>query len=683
MNKLKTWLKYSLFLIGVVYIVLSLFFLETKTSYHKKTNAIQGRVHNLKWRDNRLELTIKGKEKIIAYYSFENELEKTQFQKRYQLGDIVFITGDIYRPPKERVFFLFNYRQYLKSQKIYWLFNAQEITLISKNQIWYWRIKNFVINRIDNLVYSGDYVANFILNEREIADEIMNSYQQNGVIHLLAISGTHIAFLILLLKKLKINDLIIISFLFFYLLLTGFAISLTRAVLFYFLLLINKFFSLAIKAEKILLFLVFMLLLYNPFFIYDIGFQFSFIISFFLIRFQELIKKQRNYVTKSFMVSLIAFLTSLPIIFNNFFEFNLFTPFLNLIFVPIFSAIIYPFALLTFLIPSFDYIFFQIITIAEKLSVFFSQYAFMITMPKINIFLALLYYLTLYFLFSFFRLRNFIILILLMLCHKNMAFLNPYGVITFIDVGQGDAILIETPRQKTTILVDTGGVYFPDFRQFIVQSRIIPYLKARGITKLDLLVLTHGHYDHLGEAITLLENFPVKKVVLNKGDNNLQEKRIISYLEKNSIAYQQISKKDFLINQESFHFLNNKEENCENEDSLILYTIINNHRLLLMGDAGFKSEEYLLDNYQLNEISVLKVGHHGSRYSSSEAFIKKTNPQKAIIMAGENNRFNHPHLEVLELFDQHDVNYYITGEEGSIKIILKENLKILTTKKGN
>ncbi len=681
---LKTCLKFSFVLIGLCYIVITLLGSNDVSVYEKKPNAtITGVISEITWQENRVMLVIGADEKIIVFYNFDNELARKKFQQKYQIGFEVLVKGSLERPPEERVFHLFNYRRYLKSQQIFWFCQADEITLLNQSSSWAWRLKQAVIDRIDNLANSRDYVANFVLNEREITDEAMTSYQKNGVIHLLAISGTHIAFLILVLRKIKLNDGFILLFLATYLFVTGFAISLLRAVLFYCLMLLKQKFNWLISAEKLLLLLAFGLLLYNPFYIYDIGFQFSFIISFFLIHFSYVITMQKTYLGQSFMVSLIAFFSSLPILVSNFFAFNLWTPLINLIFVPLFSVIIYPLTLLTFLFSGLDAWLWQLILLVEALSAFFAEYAIILVIPQLNLFWWLLYYLVIYCFFYYRRFWNFALLVGLLVFYKNITFFNPYGVVTFIDVGQGDAILIETPRQAKTILIDTGGVYFPDFRQFLVANRIMPYLKARGIDQIDLLVLTHGHYDHLGEAKTLLKKFPVAKVVLNQGSDNQQEKRLIAYMDDNEIPYKQISEYQLTMAGKDFFFLNNKDADCENEDSLVLYTVINDHPLLFMGDAGFPSEHHILQNYQLDEVSVLKVGHHGSRYSSGEEFLATTNPQAAIITVGSNNRFNHPHQAVLKRLQAHDINYYLTSKDGSIKIFLQENLKILTTKKGN
>jgi len=672
----KIWLKYSFLILVVLYIFWSLENYAIKSIYQADTKQLSGQIIAIKQDNNRFSFLLKTPEKVIVNYYFENALAKKQAQT-YQLGDFIKVVGEIRKPPTEVVFNLFNYRRYLKSQNIYWLFNSTEITLIEKNNNFFLNLKQKVKNRIAKLEKTSDYVTNFILGENMLDDQVIENYKINGVLHLLAISGAHIGFLILVLKKLKIPDWLIVPFLIFYLFLTNFTMSLLRAVCFYILLIINR--QLKIKNEWLLIYLALFFLIINPFLIYSIGFQFSFLISFFLIHFSYLINQPKNYLSKAFIISLIAFLASVPILINNFFEINLLTPLINLIFVPIFTIIIYPLALLTFILPSLENIFFYLIQITENLAEIIAAYAWLMIIPKPSLIIFLFYYLLIYLFFKKKQIRYLGLLSLIILMQKNIFYYDRVGYLTGIDVGQGDAILIETAYRNNVILVDTGGIFFPDFRQFLAENRIIPYLKSRGITKIDLLVLTHGHYDHLGEAITLMKNFPVKKVLLNSGSLNEQEKRIVDFLNKNAIPYQKIATKTLNLNNENLYFLNSKNPYCENEDSLVFQIEINNHQLLFMGDAGIETEEDILKN--LSNIDFLKVGHHGSRYSTGNLFLKKTTPKYAYIPAGLNNRFNHPHPEVLKRLEKNNVKYLISSEVGSVFLKFDEKITIFTTKK--
>ena len=183
----------------------------------------------------------------------------------------------------------------------------------------------------------------------------------------------------------------------------------------------------------------------------------------------------------------------------------------------------------------------------------------------------------------------------------------------------------------------------------------------------------------MGEVFNLLDNFTIKNVIMNSGKNNYLEKKLINLLDIKRIPYQQVS--EFSLNYKGyiFNFINDKDIKNENEDSLVFDLTINNIRLLFTGDAGIESEKYILNNYELSNYDILKVGHHGSRTSSSKEFIDKVNPVYALISVGKNNKFGHPNKEALNNLENSKV--YRTDQDGSIMLKIKNNkLKIETCK---
>ena len=186
----------------------------------------------------------------------------------------------------------------------------------------------------------------------------------------------------------------------------------------------------------------------------------------------------------------------------------------------------------------------------------------------------------------------------------------------------------------------------------------------------------HGDYDHMGEAISLVNNFKVEKVIFNCGEFNELEQDLIKVLVKKKIPYYSCIKK-LNIDDYKLYFLNNKDYGNENDNSSVIYTELNNHKFLFMGDAGIKVEEDLIEKYNIQDIDVLKVGHHGSKTSSGEKFINEINPKYSVISVGENNRYGHPNDSVLNNLD--DSKIYRTDEDGSIMFKIKNNkLKIET-----
>ena len=190
------------------------------------------------------------------------------------------------------------------------------------------------------------------------------------------------------------------------------------------------------------------------------------------------------------------------------------------------------------------------------------------------------------------------------------------------------------------------------------------------------LMSPHGDYDHIGEAINLINNFKIDKVIFNYGEYNDLEKELIKVLDKKRIKYYSCIK-ELNIDNNKLYFLQTKEYNNENDNSNVIYTELNNYKFLFMGDAGVDKEKNILEKYNLSNIAVIKVGHHGSKTSSSKEYINKINPKYSIISVGKNNRYGHPNKEVLNNLEQSKI--YRTDIDGSIMFRIKNNkLKIKT-----
>jgi len=180
----------------------------------------------------------------------------------------------------------------------------------------------------------------------------------------------------------------------------------------------------------------------------------------------------------------------------------------------------------------------------------------------------------------------------------------------------------------------------------------------------------------MGEAINLVNSFKVEKVIFNCGKYNDLEKELIKVLDKKKIKYYSCIK-ELNIDNNKFHFLQTKEYDNENDNSNVIYTELDGYKFMFMGDASSTTENEILDMYNLPEIDVLKVGHHGSKTSSSEDFIKEISPKYSVISVGKNNRYGHPNKEVLD--NLKDSKIYRTDKQGSIMFKIKNNkLKIET-----
>lgn len=649
-----------IFLFSLVFITLIYTYYITSnviysTKYSLDTTRLRGIVIDIK-NGSKKTLIVKAKEKVSVI--IDNQFD-------VKIGDVVTIKGKMEKFNKNTVFNQFNYRNYMYSKKIYFKMNG-EIEKI-ENGFNIYKIKGRIIDYINNF-RSSSYLHTFILgNSNYIDDEVLDTYRNIGISHLLAISGTHITLLSSLLLKLlnklnkKTSFKIVTIFLCFYAFLTSFTPSILRAVLMFILLNINKIYKLKVKSNYILIIIACLLLLYNPFYIYNIGFIFSFTISYFLI---ILSSDDNNYFKKIFKTSLIASLVSIPILSNNFFQINILTTLFNLVFVPFVSYILFPFSLVTFIIPCFDNILYFFCLTMEKLAIFLNDFNIIIILKYIPFYFVIVYYVVI---FISVRYKRFYLIIVLLLFHYNIKYFDFNNYITMLDVGQGDSFLIELKHNKN-ILIDTGGNTFSNYN--MAKNKLIPYFKSRGIRKIDYLILTHGDYDHLGEVINLIRDFKVDNVIFNGDSYNDLENEIITLLKQDNINYFKGFNK-LNIGDVKFEFLNTEFYDNENDNSNVIYLKINNYKFLFMGDAGNNREKSILEKYNLKDIDFLKVGHHGSKTSSSAYFINNINPKYSLISVGKNNRYGHPKETVLSLLN--NTNIYRTDLDGSVLIKLNKN----------
>ena len=180
----------------------------------------------------------------------------------------------------------------------------------------------------------------------------------------------------------------------------------------------------------------------------------------------------------------------------------------------------------------------------------------------------------------------------------------------------------------------------------------------------------------MGEAINLVNNFKVEKVIFNCGPYNDLEKELIKVLDKKHIKYYSCIK-ELDIDKNKLYFLQTKEYDNENDSSSVIITELNSYKFMFMGDASTTTEKEIMNKYNLPDIDVLKVGHHGSKTSSSKEFINDIKPKYSVISVGKNNRYGHPNKEVLENLKESKI--YRTDQDGSIMFKIKNNqLKIET-----
>ena len=178
----------------------------------------------------------------------------------------------------------------------------------------------------------------------------------------------------------------------------------------------------------------------------------------------------------------------------------------------------------------------------------------------------------------------------------------------------------------------------------------------------------------MGEAINLINEFQVNKVIFNNDNYNDLENNLINLLKDKNIKYYK-NIKTINVDNNKLYFLQTREYDNENDSSNVIYTEIDGYKFMFMGDAGIEKEKDILDKYNISNVDVLKVGHHGSKTSSSESFINEMNPRYSIISVGKNNRYGHPNKEVLNTLN--DSKIYRTDQDGSVMFkIINNKLKV-------
>ena len=258
--------------------------------------------------------------------------------------------------------------------------------------------------------------------------------------------------------------------------------------------------------------------------------------------------------------------------------------------------------------------------------------------------------------------------------------------IYFVDVGQGDCTLIQTPTNKT-ILIDGGGSEFGSFD--VGENTLLPYLLDRRITKIDYLMISHFDSDHVGGLFTIIENLKVKNIIISRQGKNSENLEKLSELIKNKKVNMIIVKNGDLIEIDKYSYFDILfpedeliKENVLNNNSIVANFHCMNFSMLFTGDIEEVAEKRLTELYEgtdkLNVI-FLKVAHHGSKTSSTDNFLNLVKPKVIFIGVGENNKFGHPNESVIERIKEYTNLIYRTDQFGEICVIInKRNIRINT-----
>ena len=628
---------------------------------------IEGNVHNTK---------------VIAKYYIDTYKEQQYLKNNIKYGTVLEIIGELTLQNNNTIPNGFNYKEYLENNGVSNTILVEKIKVKRQSENIFYIIKNKAYERT-KLFKEPSYIYAFVLgNTNYLDNEVNKIYLENGITHLFSLSGLHVSIFALIiiniLKAFKIGEFKRIFIVFMVLLLftfiTGYSPSIIRATILFFLIALNKYFKLNVKTENILILTFFISLLLKPNDIYNVGFQLSYIVTYFLI-ISNFLLKNKSKIKILLLISIISLISSLPIIINLNSEVNLFSIFNNIIFVPFVTYIVFPLALITYIIPFIQEIFYFFIDIMEYLTVLLNNFKMMIVIKYINLIFVLIYYIFLFLLFKTkqFKFLFFNFILILIIKFSNVIDKNTYFY--FLDVGQGDSMFILTENKKS-IIIDTGGKITYKKENWAVRNSsysicedtLVPFYKSLGINKIDYMFITHGDVDHAKEAKCIEQSMNVKQSFINSDEVTEYEKLY---------NYKKFGNSFIKIDNVKIYNINDNLYDNENDNSLVLLIEINDLKFLLMGDAGVLVEKNLMDRYNLKEIDILKVGHHGSKSSSSKEFIDEVNPKYSIISVGKNNRYGHPNSDVLD--NLKDSKIYRTDRDGSIMFMIKNNkLKIET-----
>ena len=607
------------------------------------------------------------KEKFLVRIPFSL---KENIREQIKLGSFIKGKG-IYKIPMESgIFQTFSYPTYLRGKEIFYYVEAKDFTILSMGSFFY-RVKDWVRSYLERRPNSV-YLKMLLLGIFEEGDEeIFSSYRKNGIFHLFVISGMHFSFLYHFFlrffrkffqskKKIVFSSFLGISC--YYFLLSA-SVSSYRVYLFYFFVTGNSLLDLQLSKRKIF-FLTFLThLFFHPFSVYQIGFWYSYLLSFYFfysVSFKQSCKKS------FWKQSVFSFLVSFPLVVFRNYEFNPYSIIINFVMIRLMSSLLFPFLLISVFVPPLDFVFLWIFSFIEKASLFLEHLPFsQIIFPYFPLWGIIIYYIFLFVSFSFTKIFCLVLLFFWSLAFYVSPYLDSNAYLYFLDVGEGDATLLISPYRKEVILLDTGR------KNEYLAKNILSFLKSLGISNIDYLILSHGDEDHAGNALYFLANFSVSNLVLNSGEDNVLEQGL-----KQQYAFKitnQIVMKYF-----SIYELRHSISFNENDNSRVFQICIQSVCTLFLGDISQKIEQEIVKTYQISS-QILKVAHHGSKTSTSENLLKNVNFSHAIISAGRNNRYFHPHNEVLERLKKYQVNVWQTKDVGTIRVTIRKKEYTITT----
>lgn len=625
------------------------------------------------------------------------------------VGDKIRVKGILLIPRENTNPGLFNYRLYLQIRNIHTTLNTNSNSLyiiskgeINKGQLLRLNFQRKIINILDNTLdeKNSRLMGSIILgNSSFLDDETATRFRELGLSHILAVSGLHIGIIYLFISRIlrflgiskRLSVIIALFTIWTYAYLIGFPASVLRASIMFSSLSLSTLVYRRYDSINTLSFAALFLLFMRPLWIFDVGFQLSFVATTSIIiltpRIKWLLSIYNKTLAKLLSPLIAVQIGLLPVLAFHFNKYAVMSLISNLILIPVFSFSL----ILCFILILISFIFVKTsILLGFLLNIILNITSIIIkvfyTFPLINVSLPSLgigYIISYYFLLlislriikiEFFRpkisklILNYLIIVVLVSFITTIT-LNE-TILEFIDVGQGDSCLVSTKNK--VFLIDTGGSAFGKFD--VGERLVLPYLAKKGINKLDAVFITHFHEDHAKGLIPLIKNMKMDNIFI--GYENLDSDLFneIKYLANMfNINVSTISEKDsiYIDKNNMIEVLNPSLNQSidttpnENDLSLVLKLVAHKKSILFTGDIEKETESKVLNRFELENIDIIKVPHHGSITSSSSELLNKIKPSYAIIQVGKNS-FGHPNDEVLERYKGVGASILRSDENGLI-----------------
>lgn len=626
------------------------------------------------------DLQTKEKIKLSYYPKNKKELQKFKEQTEQSLWKV---TGKLSPISPSTNFNEFDSQRYYWQFHIYNRLTATKLTKVEtckqKNLLqWCYHIRASLSQYYQTLPEPlGGYCQQLTIGMKgDQNQDFMESVKKLGLLHLFCISGMHIFLIIEIVERLltycrfnreNIRGVLICT-LPLYLIIGGGSISLVRAIIMAELGLIQKISGLS-SLDGWALSLIGGLV-FDPWLLLTLGGQLSYLLAFTLQMLPDTLG--------NFKQSLILNLISLPSILSFVYEVHLLTFISSFIIIPIFSTIIFPLVLLCALcypfLPGPVILITHSFQLFDSLLIYLSGLPGMVTFGKPNIICALFLLVTTLIIIEKFNYQAILILCSLYLCSFMSIHIPYFGEVNFVDIGQGDSIVIRYPLTNKIELIDTGGkVKFfrstqsSNQRYDLANRTSIPYLKSCGVSKIDTIYLSHHDIDHIGYLPNILQNFKVGQILVPSGME--KQKSLLKLIPNDAVnspriipttMQSKIKKSQLRV----IHPFTPGQGN--NEDSMVLQGEFGGKVFMFMGDLDQVGEKAIMQKFAL-KCDVLKLGHHGSKTSSAPQFIAKLSPQIGIISAGRKNRYGHPNQETLATLKRYNVRALSTQKYGMIR----------------